>query len=262
MEPTTGHTPDPGRRDLPAPAERPVTTDGRPHPLPVLLHLDGAPCLVVGAGPVGARKARALLSAGADVTVVAPELGAELATLAVAGPPELGTLSVETRPYRSPEAAGYLLVVSATGDPGVDARVAADAASGGALVNPADPPGDGAGRGAGTVLLPAVHRDGPVTVAVSTDGSGPALARWLRDRLAGEFTTARVAVLAGLVDEARGTLVGAGIPASALDWSAALDRIAPLVADDRVDDARRLLGRLAAAAVPGPRENPPSGSTT
>jgi siroheme synthase-like protein len=227
-----------------------------PRPLPVLLHLEAAPCLVVGAGPVGARKARALLAAGAAVTVVAPELGAELAALAAAGPPAAGTLEVEARPYRSPEAAGYRLVVSATGVPDVDAQVTADAVAGGALVNRADSPtdtGDG-DRGecvAGTVLLPAVHREGRVTVAVSTDGTSPALARWLRDRVAEGLSGVRADTLAGLVDEARDRLVDAGAPGSALDWPAALDRVAPMVADGRVDDARAFLADLTAAALAG-----------
>jgi len=142
-------------------------------------------------------------------------------------------------------------VVSATGDPDVDARVSADAASAGALVNPADTPtgsGDGGRPATGTVLLPAVHRDGPVTVAVSTDGAGPPLARWVRDRLAEELDMAHVAVLAELVIEARGGLIGAGIAGSALDWPGALDRIAPLVADGRVDEARSILADLVAEA--------------
>jgi siroheme synthase (precorrin-2 oxidase/ferrochelatase) len=236
--------------------------EGWPRPLPILLHLEAAPCLVVGAGPIGARKARALLAAGAAVTVVAPELGAGLAALAAAGPPATGTLEVEARPYRSPEAAGYRLVVSATGVPDVDARVTADAVAGGALVNRADSPtdtgdrdrdrdGDRGGWVAGTVLLPAVHRDGRVTVAVSTDGTSPALARWLRDRVAEGLSGVRADTLAGLVDEARDRLVDAGVPGSALDWPAALDRVAPLVADGRVDDARALLADLTAAALAG-----------
>jgi len=252
MEPTTDPdtATDPGQ----GPGHGTGAPDGRPRPLPVLLHLEEAPCLVVGAGPVAARKARALLAAGAAVTVVAPELGADLRALAAAGQPAGGTLVVEARPYRSPEAAGYRLVVSATGMPDVDARVTADAVSGGALVNRADSattPGDGRPPAAGTVLLPAVHRDGPVTVAVSTDGSSPALARWVRDRLADGLTGDRVATLAALAEEARGALVGAGVPGSALDWPAALDRVAPMVADDRVDQARALLGELTATAIAG-----------
>ncbi len=70
------------------------------------------------------------------------------------------------------------LVVTATGDPSVDASVVADAVAAGVLVNRAD------GDRSGTVQLPAVLRRGPVTVAVSTGGASPALARWLRDRIA------------------------------------------------------------------------------
>jgi siroheme synthase-like protein len=226
----------------------------RARPFPVVLHLEGAPCLVVGAGPVAARKARGLLDAGAAVTLVAPVVGAEVRALVDAGPPGCGSLAVVVRPYRTPEASSYRLVVSATGDPGVDARVVADARAGGALVNRADSSAGPSGReapAAGTVDLPAVHRAGPVAVAVSTGGSGPALARWLRDRIAAGLADTDVATLAGLVEGARAQLVGPGREPPAVDWASALDRVAPLVAAGRIAEARELLARLTGTVDPG-----------
>jgi siroheme synthase-like protein len=246
-------TPDDDNRN---PASRP---EGQPRPYPVVLHLDGAACLVVGAGPVAARRARGLLEAGAAVTVVAPVIGDGVLALTGAGPRSCGSLTVEVRRYASPEASGFGLVVTATGDPDVDDTVAADALAGGALVNRADPAGRGAGGGApatGTVLLPAVHRDGPVTVAVSTDGTGPALARWIRDRVAAGLDGTDVAALAGLVGEARAELLAPGRRGTPFDWPDALDRVAPLVAAGRVDEARALLHDLVATAQGG---TPPQG---
>ena len=214
----------------------------RPTPYPVVLHLVGAPCLVVGAGPVAARKAHGLLDAGASVTVVAPAIGPDMQSLVDAGPCRFGALGIQVRPYAPPEASDYRLVVAATGDRGVDGRVAADAVAGGSLVNLAGSP-DGAGLRdgpvAGTVLLPAVHRAGPVTVAVSTDGTGPALARWLRDRVAAGMDDGAVATLAELVGAARTELLAGG--GGPVDWPSVLDRVAPLVAAGRVDEARELL---------------------
>ena len=87
-------------------------------------------------------------------------------------------LDVQIRPYERGEAAAYRLVVTATGDPDVDGAVYADAEEAGVWVNSADDTEHC------TFMLPAVHRDGPVSVAVSTGGTSPALAGWLRGRVA------------------------------------------------------------------------------
>ena len=231
---STTTPPGPGHGDIPA----------RPYPL--LVQLDGAHCLVVGAGPVAARKASGLLDAGAEVTLVAPHIGPEVRSLGSSDDPRAGSLTVEQRPYRSPEASTYRIVISASGDPDVDARVADDALAGGALVNRADTSTAAdarAGRAAGNIVLPAVHRVGPVTLAVSTDGSSPALARWLRDRAAASLGP-DIAILAGLVDDARRDLLAAGRTPGSIDWADVLDKVAPLVAGGSVSEARVLLAGL------------------
>jgi siroheme synthase-like protein len=192
------------------------------------------------------------------VTVVAPEIGDEIRALFDAGPPD-GALHVDVRRYAPPEAGAYLLVISATGNSGIDAQVTSDALAGGALVNRAGTgagaPADTEGRAApGTVVLPAVHRVGPVTVAVSTDGSSPALARWLRDRIA-VVVGPDMATMAALVDAARRDLLASGGTAAAVDWPSVFDDLEPLIADDRLDAARSLLAEriLAAGRTPTPR---------
>jgi siroheme synthase-like protein len=202
---------------------------------PVSLVVAGRPCLVVGGGPVGARKAEGLLACGAEVTLVAPELSAAVAALeGTAG----GALRVEARPYRSPEASAYRLVVTATGVPDVDHRVFLDAEAAGVWVNSADDLDNCA------FLLPAVHRDGPVTVAVSTAGASPALAQWLRTRVA-EAIGPEVGVLAGLLDEARAAVKASGRSTEDLDWPVALEAVVPLVREGRVDEARDALAAFA-----------------
>ncbi len=141
---------------------------------PVSLDVTGRACLVVGGGRVAARKARTLLECGALVTVIAPALAPEMEALS----DRLDT--VERRPYATGDAARFRLVVTATGLPEVDGAVHGDAETAGVWVNSADD------RAHSSFILPAVHRDGPVTVAVSTSGLSPALASWLRDRLAAE----------------------------------------------------------------------------
>ncbi len=222
------------------------TGAGRAPRYPVSLDLLGAACLVVGGGPVAARKVRGLLEAGAAVTVVTLEVGPELGASTMAagdasdppgGETRVGSLSVEVRPYRAGEAADYRLVVAATGVSAVDARVLADALDGGVLVNLAS------GRAPGAVELPAVHRAGPITLSISTGGASPALARWLRDRAAAALGP-EIATLASLVGEARSSLQATGRAAGPVAWSEAIDQVAPLVSEGHTEEARALLARL------------------
>jgi precorrin-2 dehydrogenase/sirohydrochlorin ferrochelatase len=133
------------------------------------LDLEGRSCLVVGAGAVGAEKAAGLASCRARVTVVAP-----------AAVPELHALGVEWLPreYESGDLDGRFLVVAATSDEALNRRVFADAEARGLLCNVADVPG------LCSFILPAVHREGPIAVAVSTGGASPALAQHLRWQVA------------------------------------------------------------------------------
>jgi len=214
---------------------------------------------VVGAGPVAARKVRSLLDAGAVVTVVAPEIGDEVRALVDAVPSQ-EVLTLHVRTYAPPEAADYLFVVTATGDSAVDARVTSDALAGGALINRADAAAGAAGGYgrrpmAGTVVFPAVHRAGPVSVAVSTDGSSPALARWIRDRVA-VVVGPEMATLATLVAESRRAALEAGGTVDAVDWPGVFDELVPLIADGRLDEARSLLSsRIVAAGRQPPHQD-------
>ena len=110
-------------------------------------------------------------------------------------------------------------MIAATGDPRVDGQVAADADAAGVWVNAADLPESC------SFSLPAVERRGPVTVAVATDGTSPALAGWLRDRLADalpEDLDEIVAVLAA----ARERLHAEGRSTEGIDWQARIEALA------------------------------------
>jgi siroheme synthase-like protein len=88
-------------------------------------------------------------------------------------------------------------VIAATDDPAVNRQVHDDADAAGVWVNAADDPANC------TFTLPAVLRRGSVTVSVATGGASPALAAWLRDRLAGSEVGPEYEVLADLLAEAR-----------------------------------------------------------
>lgn len=139
---------------------------------PLLLDLTGRPVLVVGGGPVAARRARGLVDAGASVTVVSPWACEDIVDLVSSD-----RLRWLPREYADGDLEGMWLVHTATGDPLVDARVGAAATC--ARVWFVDA-GD-AGRSA--AWTPAVARSGDVTIAVS-GGGDPRRASRVRDAVA------------------------------------------------------------------------------
>jgi uroporphyrin-III C-methyltransferase / precorrin-2 dehydrogenase / sirohydrochlorin ferrochelatase len=139
---------------------------------PTALRLLGRPVLVVGGGPVAARRAKGLLDAGARVTVVAPDASPALAEIACAG-----LLSWEPRQYRPSDVDGVWFVQTATGDPAVDAQVAADAEAQRIwCVNASD-------HEASAAWTPAVAVVDDVKIAVNAGGD-PRRAMALRDAVA------------------------------------------------------------------------------
>jgi siroheme synthase-like protein len=196
---------------------------------PVSLDLSGRPCLVVGGGPVAARKARGLLESDAVVTLIAPTLSDEMEALVPA------LHAVERRRYRRGDATAFRLVITATGRPDVDGAVYADAEGAGVWVNSADD------RAHSSFILPAVHRDGAVTVAVSTGGLSPALASWLRTRLAAQCGE-NLGTLAEVLAEARLRLREAGGRSDSVDWAKLLDGPLPdVVRSGDLDNARAIV---------------------
>ena len=181
---------------------------------PVVLDLTGVPVLVVGAGPIGARKVAGLAAAGALVRVVATTVSDALDRATVA--------ELRERPYRVEDLDGVRLVVTATGDAAVDAAVAGDARAAGLWVNAADQPADC------TFILPAVARNGPLSVAVSSNGTSPALARRLRDHAATLLGDDVVALARELAERRREVRAGGGTTED-VDWSALIDPILPPV---------------------------------
>jgi precorrin-2 dehydrogenase/sirohydrochlorin ferrochelatase len=200
-----------------------------PTPYPANLLLAGQPVLVVGGGPVAARKVTTLLQAGARVTVIAPA-----AARAIADQPEVTWLR---RRYQSPEAGSYRLVVTATNDPAVNTQVARDCEAANVFVNSADDPANC------TFTLPSVARRGHLQVTVSTDGRSPALARWLRRRIEREIDSGHAKLLE-LLAETRSEAKSAFGTSELPGWEAALDSgLLELVRVGRVDEARSLLRR-------------------
>ncbi len=140
---------------------------------PVFLDLRGRRAVVIGGGAVAEQKVLGLLSAGAHVTVVSPETTPALAELAAAG-----GIDLRRRPYRSGDLAGAWLAIAGTDDRAANAQVWAEAEREGVLLNAVDD------LDHCSFIAPAMHREGSITVAVSTSGKSPALAARLRQRVA------------------------------------------------------------------------------
>jgi precorrin-2 dehydrogenase / sirohydrochlorin ferrochelatase len=174
---------------------------------PINLILQGKRCLVVGGGPVAARKVVGLLACGAQVDVIATAVSAEVAALPV---------SVAERPYRRGDVDGYRLVIAATDDHDLNRAIFDEAEAVGIWVNSADDPASC------SFTLPSVIRQGAIMVTVSTGGRSPALASWLKhrieDRLGPEYQ-----VLLDLISGAREDMRASGRSTEHADWQSVLD---------------------------------------
>ncbi|MEV4763756.1 uroporphyrinogen-III C-methyltransferase [Micromonospora chokoriensis] len=141
------------------------------NPYPLGLRLDGRRVVVVGGGAVATRRVPALLDAGADVLLVAPEL-----TPALRARADAGRLHWVPRRFAPEDLDGAWLVQVAIDDPIAAASVSALAAERRIFCVRADD------RAAATAWTPAVTRHGPVTVAV-LGGGDPRRAMTVRDAI-------------------------------------------------------------------------------
>lgn len=140
--------------------------------LPIFLDIRAGTCLLVGGGDVAARKAESLLRAGADVRVIAPDLGEKMADLVSSG-----RVRAERRAFAPTDLDGARLVIACTDDRDVNRTISSLATERGLPVNVADQPTEC------TFLMPSVIDRSPVLIAVTTGSASPVLARLLRTRL-------------------------------------------------------------------------------
>lgn len=202
---------------------------------PVFLRLEGRRCVVVGGGVVAQGKVAGLLECGASVAVVSPDLTPALAQLA-----REGRIAWEARPYRRGDLAGAFLAIAATDEPGVNQEVAREAEERGVLLNVVDVPS------LCTFIAPAVVRRGPVTVAISTGGLSPALARRLRRAMEDDGSCGCLAWadMAPLVAEVRQDLRRQGVAVASERWQEALTpALLGLFRAGRREEARARLRR-------------------
>lgn len=188
-----------------------------PDPLyPVVLRLANRRVLVVGGSAMAAGKVEGLIAAGAKVTVVDPAPSAEMRALD-------RRVTLEQRPYRRGEVGEYFLVLTASSRE-TNQLVFTDCEASHTLVNAADDPEHC------SVILPALLRHEPVVVAVTTAGTSPALAGWLRNRIA-QVVVPRHSELALLLEDARLRIKAGGFSNEGLAWLPLIDQLDALLAD-------------------------------
>ena len=143
---------------------------------PVCLEISDKLCVVVGGGSVAERKVLGLLTAGAQVRIISPQLTRPLTELA-----DDGRIEWLERGYTQGDLAGALLIFAATDSREAQEAVFKEAGQAGQLVNVIDAPARC------SFHVPAVVRRGDLTLAVSTGGKSPAVAAMVRKQLAENF---------------------------------------------------------------------------
>ncbi len=197
---------------------------------PVNLLVRGRRCVVVGGGRIAARKIEALLDAGAEVHVVAPELVDELQVAR-----DAGRVTTTERPFEPSDLDGAWLATTATSTAAVNRAVFEAGEARRIWVNAADDPEHC------SFTLMSVVRQGDLVVTVGTGGRSPALATYLKDHVSQEMGPEWAALLE-LLSEAREELRAGGTSSETVDWRRALDSgMLELVRGGRTAEAKELL---------------------
>ncbi len=140
--------------------------------LPISLNITKKRCLVIGGGSVAQEKIRRLLKFKVPITLISPDITATLKRLA-----KKGLIDFKRAYYKK----GFIrrgdIVFAATSSKTLNRRISKDAEAKGILVNVAD------SKDYSAFIMPAIYKRRNITVAVSTLGVSPALAKRLRDRI-------------------------------------------------------------------------------
>ena len=207
--------------------------------LPIFLNVKGTRSLVVGGGFLAARKADLLLRAGCKLTVLAAELGDELARLA-----ENHDFEHKTGDLAAEDLSGCVLVFGCSHDPAINRKLRELATEAGILVNVTDQPDSC------DFIMPAIVDRSPLLVAVASGGASPLLTRMLKARFETTIPAAygRLAEFAGGYRERIKELVPNGTRRRRF-WEEMIDGpVAEHVFSGQLAQAESLMERLLAEA--------------
>ena len=169
---------------------------------PVYLNLRGRRCVIVGGGTVAEGKISRLLDSGAEIRVVSPDVTSGIRQFVADG-----AVLWEQRSYCEGDLEGVFIAIAATNVREVNRRIFDEAEERGVMLNAVDDPPNC------SFIAPSIVQRGPVTLAISTGGVSPALARKLRESLQTSEALAW-ADLSGVMAVARSHLREEGILAS------------------------------------------------
>ncbi len=197
-----------------------------PEYYPVYLNLAGKRCVILGGGTIAQGKIAALRDAGASITVISPE-----ATNGIRRAAERGDITYRRREYRHGDLEGAFIAIAATNVWHVNREIYEEAEERGVLLNVVDDPDQC------TFIAPSIVRRDPVTLAVSTGGASPALARKMRETLA-DAPALKWADLAGALGRARRVLKEQRTVIDPTRWQCVMDDdLLKLVQNGQEDDA-------------------------
>ncbi|MCB1049414.1 MAG: bifunctional precorrin-2 dehydrogenase/sirohydrochlorin ferrochelatase [Acidobacteria bacterium] len=158
---------------------------------PIYLRLQNRPILLVGGGSIAWQKWLGIKTFGAKVTVVATHFNADFEN------ESSEHLSKKQRSYQASDLAGQVLVFAATNDPEVNHQVVGQARELGIWANAVDDPPFC------DFYVPAQVVQGPLQVAISSNGTSPTLTKQIKQRIQNEILTPDMAVLAELLGQFR-----------------------------------------------------------
>jgi siroheme synthase-like protein len=200
------------------------------HCYQIALLLENRPCLVVGAGRIAERKIGALLESGGKVRVVARQATPEITELAASG-----QIILHLKEYAPADLDDTFVVIVATADGELNGCISAECHRRGILVNVVDQPA------LCSFYVPAVIERGPISIAISSSGASPALAKHLRVLLE-ETVGEEYGLLSALMQELRGEVKAAFAeqPERAAAWERLLQsEVLALLREDQIERARQ-----------------------
>ena len=212
---------------------------------PVFIDVVDRTCVVIGGGKIGEEKVRKLLECGAKVSIISPEVTDGVRGL-VASDGEQVTWA--QREYQRGDLKDAFIAIAATDDTRVNTQISEEAEERNVLLNVVDV------THLCTFIAPSIARRGEVTIAVSTGGASPALARKFREELTAS-TLIEYADLAPLLSVARTELKQMGVTVAPDHWQTCINKdLLMMVQDGKGEEAKKTLmanllnGKVAASA--------------
>lgn len=208
---------------------------------PVYLNLAGKRCVIIGGGTIAQGKIGGLLQAGCQITVVSPD-----ATPGIRQAAQRGDIVWLQRTYRAGDLEGSFIGVAATNVWHVNREIYEEAERLGVLLNVVDDPD------LCSFIAPSIVKREPVTMAISTGGASPALARKLRETLA-NAEALEWADLADVLAQARRIVKERRIAIDPERWQCCITReLLELAQEGRGEEAlKALLAQLLDPATSG-----------